>query len=464
VRILIVSPYPPLRDGIGAYTVQQAMALRRQGHHVEVLSPLPSAAHHHLELRGWRGPLALAKRVSRYDRVIVHFHGDIFYPVPLRRQEWAAVTTGLMTAFFMARHLDLVIHEINYDWGRRASTRRLSRAMLRAATHILVHTATERRMLCDAFALPASAVTVIDHGSHFVRRTNAAPATARQLLGIPEDSFVFLGIGFVQPHKGFDRAIRAFDGLGDHGCRLYIVGSIRVEEAEYLAHRVELEKLAADHPGVELRFDFVSDTLFDTWLVAADVVLLPYRYIWSSGVLERARLYDRAVIASDVGGLRDQAYSRVVWFRTDEELARAMHEAAGHAHVAAATEGVEREPFLVEAGTSRDAVMSLIRQRAARHRRPQLSSDGTANPPPPSAEVLPLLRLPHLAPPLLSSRSRGREVVKRFVNTLMRWQTEPLRQQVNALRDATLEVAEQLADAGDARAAGPDAAQAGESG
>ena len=460
MRILIVSPYPPIRDGIGAYTVQQAMALRREGHRVEVLSPLPSAAHHHLELRGWRGPLALARRVSHYDRVIVHFHVDMFYPVPLRRQEWVAVTTGLMTAFSLARRLDLVIHEINYDWGRRASTRRLSRAMLRAATNILVHTATERRMLCDAFSLPISAVTLIDHGTDFVRRTDAAPAAARQSLGIPEDSFVFLGIGFVQPHKGFDRAIRAFDGLGAHGCRLYIVGSIRVEEPEYLAHRAELEQLARDHPGVELRLEFVSDAMFDTWLVAADVVVLPYRYIWSSGVLERARLYDRAVIASDVGGLRDQAYARVVWFHTDDELAGAMHEAAGHARAGSATEGADRDPFLVDEGASRDTVMSLVRQRAARHRRPQLSHSGTAEPRAPATEVIPLLRLPHLAPPLLSSRSRSRELVKRIVNRLLRWQTEPLRLQVNALRDATLEVAEQLADAGDARAAGP---RAGES-
>ena len=83
-RILMISPYPPVRDGIAAYALQTVRALRRQGHSVEVLSPGPSAAHHHLDLVGPRGALALAKRVRDYDRVIIQFHPDFFYPDPGR--------------------------------------------------------------------------------------------------------------------------------------------------------------------------------------------------------------------------------------------------------------------------------------------------------------------------------------------------------------------------------------------
>ena len=31
-RILVISPYPPVRDGIAAYALQTVRALRRQGH------------------------------------------------------------------------------------------------------------------------------------------------------------------------------------------------------------------------------------------------------------------------------------------------------------------------------------------------------------------------------------------------------------------------------------------------
>ncbi len=447
MRILIVSPYPPVRDGIGAYAVQQATALRAQGHEVEVLSPLPSAAHHHLELRGWRGPLALAKRMPGYDKVIVHFHADLFYPLPLQRTEMVAVTLGLTLAFARARSLDVIIHEIPYVWGRRRPVRLLVRRMLRSATRIMVHTATEKRLLCEAFGLSDSAVSVIDHGSDFIRRTNVTPPVARQLLGVPVDAFVFLAIGFVQPHKGFDRAIRAFGDLGAQGCRLYVVGSIRVEEPEYLAHLAELRDLAAARPGVELRIEYVSDERFDQWLVAADVIVLPYRYIWSSSVLERARLYDRPVIASDVGGLVDQGYPHLVSVATDDELAQAMHSMAGHrmqAGSSSVSSRSPRAPFLVPADATRVIVMKAVRQRAAGQRRPALTKTaGTA----PAAELGPLLRLGDAPAGSLDSRSRSHRIAKRLIDRLMRWQIEPLRQYVNALRTATLDVAASLAEA-----------------
>jgi hypothetical protein len=41
MRILMVSPYPPIRDGIAAYAVQTVAALRREGHEVEVPPPGP---------------------------------------------------------------------------------------------------------------------------------------------------------------------------------------------------------------------------------------------------------------------------------------------------------------------------------------------------------------------------------------------------------------------------------------
>ena len=67
-RILVVSPYPPVRDGIGAYAVQQVRALRKAGNRVEVLSPFPSAAHHHADLRGPGGAAAIVTRSARTCR------------------------------------------------------------------------------------------------------------------------------------------------------------------------------------------------------------------------------------------------------------------------------------------------------------------------------------------------------------------------------------------------------------
>ncbi len=86
-----------------------------------------------------------------------------------------------------------------------------------------------------------------------------------------------LCIGFLQPHKGFDRAMRAFTRLPDREARLFVVGSARLPRAEILAHIQELKSLAAGDSRIRLIERFLSDAEFDTWIAAADAVVVPYR-------------------------------------------------------------------------------------------------------------------------------------------------------------------------------------------
>ncbi|HSL58804.1 MAG TPA: glycosyltransferase, partial [Acidimicrobiales bacterium] len=236
-RILMVTPYPPIRDGIGAYAVQQVQRLRAAGHDVEVLSPQPSAAHHHLDLRSPRGPLALAKRVRGYDRVIVQYHPDLFSPPTAGSRARARAAAGLLVAFRSARRVEVVLHEVDYDGARRLRPDALvARLLWRSVDQLGVHTEAERQRLVAAFGLAPDRVTLLDHGEDFVRRTDLDRAGARARLGVDPDAHVFLAIGFIQPHKGFDRAVRAFARLPEGSAELHVVGSVRVEDPAYLAY------------------------------------------------------------------------------------------------------------------------------------------------------------------------------------------------------------------------------------
>ncbi len=327
MKILMVTPYPPLRDGIASYAVQTVVALRAEGHDVTVLSPGPSAAHQHLNLVGPRGAAALAKRVRGYDKVIIQFHPDIFYPVDASSAERAATSAGLAVAFRLADYVEVRLHEIDYRNGYGAGPAAIAaRLMWSQVDKIVVHTEGERNDFIAAFKVKPENIELTDHGGDFQRYTTANRATARRTLRVPADAMVFLSIGFIQPHKGFDRAVRAFARVADGDARLYVVGSVRVDEPGFLAYMAELAELISQTPGAELRQGYVSDELFDRWIVAADCVVLPYRAIWSSSVIERARLYDTSVIVTDVGGLKAQAErgSDVTVVADDEELAGAL--------------------------------------------------------------------------------------------------------------------------------------------
>lgn len=437
MRILMVSPYAPHRDGIAAYALQQVAALRAAGNDVEVLSPTPSAAHHHLDLLSPSGVLALARRARGYDKLIIQFHPEVFYANVVTRRQHAAMSLALLAAVRAARRSEVFVHEIDYRIGRRRWIDGLAaRRLWKSVDRMFVHTELERDDLIQAFGLRPERIVITDHGAHFIRRSSMSREAARRSLGIPQDEFVFLAIGFIQRHKGFDRAVRAFQGLAESGSSFHVVGSVRVDEPDYVAYLAELEELVEGTEGAHLHNQYVSDELFDRWLIASDVVVLPYRNIWSSGVLERALLYERRVITTAVGGLSHQAGARSgVTIVEERDLAAAMWRERGRlAPIARA-----REPWPEDGdGELRDHVQREILARAGRRRRAPTAGQGAAG-------TRPSLAVQRVAPLVLTrpvSRRPGFAFIKRLVRGATAFEIDPLVHQVNALREATIDAME----------------------
>ncbi|MBN1093817.1 glycosyltransferase family 4 protein [Blastococcus sp. TML/M2B] len=457
-RVLMISPYPPVRDGIASYALQTVRALRREGLDVEVLSPGPSAAHHHLDLRGPRGALALAKRIRDYDRVIVQFHPDFFYTEPGRAKARMVESAALMVPFALARRLEVVVHEIDGRFGDpRRPDGQVARRLWHLPESIKVHTASERDAFIADFGVDPAKVELIAHGADFRPHTHLDRAAARASLDIEPDAFVFLAIGFVQPSKGFDRAVEAFDGLAVAGARLDVVGSVRTDEPDMVRYASDLVELAEGVDGATVHLGYVSDELFDRWIVAADVVVLPYRAIWSSGVMERAALFDRPVIATRVGGLAEQAAARadVRLVDDDAELRAAMIERLPLEHVPATASWTEE--VLPEGGDLRTGLQERVRERAST--RPSLTRSGAAGTRAGSAssaaEVAqrsaPLRRLPYLGPPDTNHGRRSVRLVKRVLRKATAFQVDPLLARVNELQAATIRALEAEARAAQVR-------------
>jgi glycosyltransferase involved in cell wall biosynthesis len=205
-------------------------------------------------------------------------------------------------------------------------TARLQRAVAgpvwKLADEITVHTEREREDLAEGFRIPKQRIRVVSQGRDLVRHTDDDRRGARSALGLPQDVVILLAIGFLQPHKGFDRAIRAFAQVPHEGARLYVVGSAWREDPDSSVHLAELRRLAQETPDTELREGYPDDVQFDRWIVAADLLVLPYRYIFSSNVMERGLLYERPIVVSGASGMVEQAAGRpgVTVVRDDSEL------------------------------------------------------------------------------------------------------------------------------------------------
>ena len=333
MRILVVSSVPPTRCGIGAYAAQQIQSLRAQGHRVEVASlDGTGEADFHFRLKQATDLVALANHVRRaaYDRCILHYQHDFFFDGLERRQ---LLSHNLMLAGLFSCGFEVVSHEVVYallgDCGR--PVRATERLKWMSAKRLWVHTAHERQRL--AALLPprprGPAIDLRAHHADFRPYRDIDLPGARAELGIPRSTRVLLCIGFLQPTKGFDRAMRAFSRLPDPQARLYVVGSARVPRAKTLAYIQELKTLAAGDRRIRLVERFLTDAEFDTWIAAADAVVVPYREIWSSGVVGRAKLQRKRVVAAEVGGLAGQLGDRDVVVGAGDDLSEALSRALG---------------------------------------------------------------------------------------------------------------------------------------
>jgi len=327
----MVSTYPPTRCGIGAYAEQSVARLRAEGHVVDVASPdAQGNVDLAWDLQGGSKLLQLLPLLPYYDKVVLQYHWAFFYRDPFQPQSrWQTVKTTLcfMLLFLRSRRLEIVAHEVPYLRGMQGW---LYKWKWRLAPRVVFHTARE----CERFEqhyglhLDRSRVEFRAHDDVYNKFVEHTRHSARQRLKLSSDGLIFLCIGFIQRHKGFHRAIRAFAEAGVRSAELFIVGSLRVEDSENQKYLAELQQLVAGHSNVHLIESFVSNEDFDTWIAASDCVVLPYSEIWSSAVLGRARLIDRPAIVAAVGGLPDQAGERDIVFHSDEELVEAFRSFA----------------------------------------------------------------------------------------------------------------------------------------
>lgn len=451
MTILMVTPYAPYRDGIAAYAVQEVRRLRAEGVDIEVLSPLPSAAQHHLWLGGARGMAALARRAGRYERVVLQFSPEMLFGACRGPAERVAVWAGLRAVAARTR-LEIRLHEIEYGpLARNPAERRLAHLTLRAADAVTVHTQREVAQLSEAVGLDSGVVTLVDHGASFTAATQVSRDTARAELGLDPAEHVFLAIGFLQEHKGYDLAVDAFGKAGLAGqASLHVVGSVRVDHPDLLAYARRLELLCRVTTGAHLHNKYVSDEEFDRWIVAADTIVLPYREIWSSGVLERAKLYGRPVIATDVGGIGDQAPPGTLFFGDVESLVQAMKERAQTTADRLPANGGDRPaPEPVEEWAvdiehlRRDDVEAQIRRRVrSRHLGGSPAAGGGEAGG--TSPVDPLLALGAVLRPEMVSARPGVSQVKRVIRRVLNWELQPIVTHLEALQRATVEAVTEL--------------------
>jgi len=220
----------------------------------------------------------------------------------------------LLMLYYKAQGKRVVLTAHNVNQAKRdAKDSLLNRITLkiqyRLCDHIFVHTQKMKNELCEDFDVPEGAVTVIRHPiNDAFPDTDLSPSEAKQKLGLREDQKAILYFGRLRPYKGIEYLLAAFRQLVERHSdyRLIIAGEPKKGSEPYL-HEIR-ETLEKDFKPSQIisRMQFIPDADMELYLKAADVLVLPYKDIFQSGVLFLAYSYGLPVVATDVGSFREE--------------------------------------------------------------------------------------------------------------------------------------------------------------
>ncbi len=205
---------------------------------------------------------------------------------------------------FTAHNVNARKRDSNDSWLNRV----LLSTQYRLCDHIFVHTEGMKSEMASEFRIPHSKISVIPFGiNKTVPDTSLSTVEARHQLGIRNSDKVLLFFGNIAPYKGLEYLITAFRELlkTDRNYRLLVVG--RPKGAENYWNQVRCGITSSDIAGrIIAKIEYVPDEQTELYFKAADVLILPYAYVFQSGVLFLGYSFGLPAIASDVGSLREE--------------------------------------------------------------------------------------------------------------------------------------------------------------
>lgn len=217
-------------------------------------------------------------------------------------------TLFLTLALKSGKKGSIIFHEAYLGLGRNPLFN-LSKGMAFSLfKNLIFHTQEELDRIYSTFPkiISKKQCKVEEHERYMLPKFRGSQQDARDSLGLGYNEKILLCIGFIQSHKAFHVAAEALRDSERKDITLYIVGSLRVTNEDTLSYKRHLLEIIKYLPNVKLVEKFIDDIEFDAWITAADMVILPYTDISSSGVGARAKILNKPLIFNGNTNLSNQ--------------------------------------------------------------------------------------------------------------------------------------------------------------
>jgi glycosyltransferase involved in cell wall biosynthesis len=309
------------------YAFELAMSLVQRGVHLDIIGSdeMESPEMHstpNLNFFNLRGnPRRAANLAKKVGRVLVYYARLIRYAAIARPKifhilwnnkfEFFDRTMLMLYYKFLGKRIVLTAHNVNAarrDSKDSALNRLTLRIQYSLTDHIFVHTEKMKSELVNDFAVRERAITVLAHPINTAfPDTSLTPAQAKRRLGLNNGERTVLFFGRIVPYKGLDCLVAAVQQIltKNTNLRLVIAGEPKKGSEGYLEDIRRMIKRDVNEGRILQKIQFIPDDAIELYFKAADVLALPYKAIFQSGVLFLAYSFGLPVVAADVGSFRE---------------------------------------------------------------------------------------------------------------------------------------------------------------
>jgi glycosyltransferase involved in cell wall biosynthesis len=168
--------------------------------------------------------------------------------------------------------------------------------------YIVAHTDQNKALIAQSFNVDANRIVMLPVGEYTALPDQLLDrAVARKSLGIAGDRQVVLFFGYIRKYKGLDLLLEALALVRQSLPKIFLIVAGEAKDDFDVYRRLIDGKGLGEI--VRLDIQYVPLDQMAAYFGAADVVALPYRRVFQSGLVRLAYAYKRPVLATQVGDL-----------------------------------------------------------------------------------------------------------------------------------------------------------------
>ena len=270
----------------------------------------------------WPARSVKATSFAKVSRILSHYRSLICYAAVAQPRVFHILWNSKIQVFdrtllmlyfrMLGKRIALTAHNVNQAKRDSRDTwlnRLTLKIQYRLTDHIFVHTQKMKNELLADFGVLDRSVTVIRHPiNDAFPDSELTPSEAKSRLGLENCNKAILCFGRIKPYKGIENLLVAFQTLAarDGQYRLIIAGEVQKGNEEYLESLVQAMPAEIEKGQVIFKTQFIPDEEIEVYFKAADVIVLPYKDIFQSGVLFLGYSFGLPVIVTDIGSFREE--------------------------------------------------------------------------------------------------------------------------------------------------------------